>query len=238
VRFTRSVFSAGAGQQPLRLPRAAAHGLNRFRQRARVLFYLRMDGGARGLLPKSRQRPLRSRHDTYESRCKSGCTRRREFSAIGRCLAQHGLQRVRLLTNNPEKAAGLRNAGLEVVTERLIVEPRSERATTLSDKAEPISPRHSVGWSVRLRVNLTDSYHEWLVTPDGELTAERFAGLAVCAFPRSDPICTPQPTVAHIRSGSNTSNPLRLFEPVSIVVCSTLRQPAVEHPHARCSPPP
>lgn len=103
--------------------------LRRLREeRHGLLFYLRLDGRGAGLAAKVKATALEvAGVDTYESRIQIGVAPEgREFSAIGRYLAQRGVRRVRLLTNNPEKAAGLRNAGLEVATERLIVEPSSE----------------------------------------------------------------------------------------------------------------
>ena len=108
----------------LRRLREEGHGL---------LFYLRLDGRGAGLAAKVKATALEvAGVDTYESRVQIGVAPEgREFSAIGQYLTRGGVRRVRLLTNNPEKAAGLRKAGLEVTTERLIVEPSSEAVRLL-----------------------------------------------------------------------------------------------------------
>ncbi|MCC7420557.1 MAG: hypothetical protein IT428_09760 [Planctomycetaceae bacterium] len=98
-----------------------------------LLFYLRLDGRGAGLAAKVKATALEvAGEDTYESRIQIGVAPEgRQFLPIGEYLAQRGIRRVRLLTNNPDKAAGLRNVGIEVATERLIVDPCCEAVQRL-----------------------------------------------------------------------------------------------------------
>ncbi|MGL5911083.1 MAG: bifunctional 3,4-dihydroxy-2-butanone-4-phosphate synthase/GTP cyclohydrolase II, partial [Phycicoccus sp.] len=64
----------------------------------------------------------------------------RDYAAAGGILADLGVSRCRLLTNNPNKVAGLRAHGIEVVAvERLGVPPSPENARYLRTKRERLS---------------------------------------------------------------------------------------------------
>jgi len=87
-----------------------------------VLLYLDQEGRGNGIANKIRAYKLQSRgYDTYEADEALGFEldgRRFDFAA--EMLRQLGVTRVRVLTNNPEKAAALRRAGLDVVSEHRI----------------------------------------------------------------------------------------------------------------------
>lgn len=88
-----------------------------------IMFYLRVDGRGAGLAAKVKATALEvAGMDTFSSRRKIGVAPEgRDFSQIGRFLFSRGLRKAKLLTNNPSKAQGLIDAGIEVVLEPLIV---------------------------------------------------------------------------------------------------------------------
>lgn len=92
-----------------------------------LLVYLRLDGRGAGLAAKVRATELEVRGvDTFDSREAIGVRpESRDFSAIGAYLWDRGLRRIRLLTNNPDKARAIRAAGVEVTMEPLIVHDAS-----------------------------------------------------------------------------------------------------------------
>jgi GTP cyclohydrolase II len=98
-----------------------------------VLFYLRLDGRGAGLAAKVRATALEiNGMDTYDSRVHIGVApESRSFTKIGEKLLGMGLRRIRLMTNNPGKAADLRAAGIEVVVEALKVEDGDENIRRL-----------------------------------------------------------------------------------------------------------
>ncbi|WP_238847396.1 GTP cyclohydrolase II [Nocardia arthritidis] len=96
-----------------------------------VLIYLEQEGRGLGLIAKARGMALSQRMDidTFESYELLG------YPADNRCyklaaetLLLLGLRSVRLLTNNPQKADALWEAGLQVTVLALRTEVRSERA--------------------------------------------------------------------------------------------------------------
>jgi GTP cyclohydrolase II len=61
-------------------------------------------------------------YDTYEADEALGFEwDERRFDFAAEMLRQLGVHRIRLLTNNPEKAAALRRAGLDVVSEHRVI---------------------------------------------------------------------------------------------------------------------
>jgi len=98
-----------------------------------LLIYLRLDGRGAGLAAKVKATALEvAGVDTFESRIKIGVAPEgRDFSAVGRYLFERGVKQVRLLTNNPQKCAGLTEAGIKVTMERLLVEPSSDAVRQL-----------------------------------------------------------------------------------------------------------
>ena len=87
-----------------------------------VLLYLDQEGRGNGLANKIRAYALQAQgHDTYEADAALGYDldgRRFDFAA--EMLRQLGFGRIRVHTNNPEKAAALRRAGLDVVSEHRV----------------------------------------------------------------------------------------------------------------------
>lgn len=91
---------------------------------AGVVIYLEQEGRGSGLLAKARGYEYSQRNgvDTFASYEALGLPLdSRSYAAAGALLTQLGLRRVRLLTNNPEKVAGLRSVGIQVTREPLVV---------------------------------------------------------------------------------------------------------------------
>jgi GTP cyclohydrolase II len=105
---------------------AIAHG------RWGVLLYLRQEGRGIGLINKLRAYQLQDQgFDTVDANLRLGfAIDARDFSVAARMLALLGIDAVRLLTNNPDKVAGLEAEGITVV-ERLplaiLANPHNER---------------------------------------------------------------------------------------------------------------
>ncbi len=88
-----------------------------------VLLYLRQEGRGIGLTDKIRAYVLQDQgHDTVEANLALGLPAdRRDYRDAAVMLRDLGVRRVRLLTNNPAKIAGLEHHGITVV-ERLPVQ--------------------------------------------------------------------------------------------------------------------
>ena len=87
-----------------------------------VLLYLDQEGRGNGIANKIRAYRLQAQgYDTYEADEALGFDLDgRRFDFAVEMLRQLGVGRVRLLTNNPEKAHALRRAGLDVASEHRI----------------------------------------------------------------------------------------------------------------------
>ncbi|MEO6386832.1 MAG: GTP cyclohydrolase II [Croceibacterium sp.] len=85
-----------------------------------VLLYLRQEGRGIGLVNKMRAYRLQDEgFDTLEANRRLGLpAEARDFPVAARMLALIGVDRLRLMTNNPAKVAALESAGI-VVTERV-----------------------------------------------------------------------------------------------------------------------
>lgn len=97
-----------------------------------ILLYLRQEGRGIGLVNKLRAYALQDQgFDTVDANIRLGfAVDARDFGVAGQMLRQLGQLRVRLLTNNPDKVAGLGAAGVDVaeqVPHRLPPNPHNER---------------------------------------------------------------------------------------------------------------
>jgi GTP cyclohydrolase II len=92
---------------------------------AGVLLYLAQEGRGIGLLNKLRAYTLQDRGlDTIDANHALGWgADERDFTVAGQMLADLGVRRVRLMTNNPEKLAALAAHGVTVVREPHVFQP-------------------------------------------------------------------------------------------------------------------
>ncbi|NEW37777.1 GTP cyclohydrolase II [Nocardia cyriacigeorgica] len=98
---------------------------------AGVLIYLEQEGRGCGLVAKAHgyRESERSGTDTFISYERLGLPAdARTYTHAATSLLDLGVTRVRLLTNNPDKVAALREAGIEVITVPLATTPLSDRA--------------------------------------------------------------------------------------------------------------
>jgi GTP cyclohydrolase II len=117
-----------------------------------VLIYEQKEGRGIGLLEKLRAYELQDRGlDTIEANLRLGHpVDARDYLLPAAILGILGVQSLRLMTNNPEKIAAVRSAGIEVV----------ERVS-----ADVPSTRHSAGYMATKRDKLGHYSHEDKVTP-------------------------------------------------------------------------
>jgi GTP cyclohydrolase II len=97
-----------------------------------ILLYLRQEGRGIGLINKLRAYQLQDQgFDTVDANLRLGfAVDTRDFGTAARMLTLLGQDRIRLLTNNPDKVAGLEASGITVVARvphRLPPNPHNER---------------------------------------------------------------------------------------------------------------
>ena len=102
------------------------------KQKRAVLVYMRQEGRGIGLINKLRAYQLQDQgFDTVDANLRLGfAVDSRDFGVAARMLKLLGQTQVRLLTNNPEKVAGLESSGIKVVERvphQLPSNPHNER---------------------------------------------------------------------------------------------------------------
>jgi 3,4-dihydroxy 2-butanone 4-phosphate synthase/GTP cyclohydrolase II len=112
-----------------------------------VILYMRQEGRGIGLVNKLKAYQLQDKGlDTVEANEALGFKADlRDYGIGAQILADIGLKKIRLLTNNPKKIVGLEGYGLEVV-ERvpLIVRPSKSNKKYLRTKKEKLGHEISV----------------------------------------------------------------------------------------------
>jgi 3,4-dihydroxy 2-butanone 4-phosphate synthase/GTP cyclohydrolase II len=106
-----------------------------------VVVYMRQEGRGIGLAPKIMAYKLQEQgYDTVEANQKLGFDMDlREYGLGAQILADLGLKRIRLLTNNPRKIVGLEGYGLEIVEQLPIkIKPNPHNARYLNTKRDKL----------------------------------------------------------------------------------------------------
>ena len=119
-------------QQAMKQVSNAGHG---------VILYMRQEGRGSGLAPKIKAYKLQqSGFDTVEANEKLGFPMDlREYGIGAQILADLGIKKIRLLTNNPKKVVGLEGYGLEIVEQVPIrVKPNKHNKGYLQTKREKL----------------------------------------------------------------------------------------------------
>ncbi|MBI1332624.1 MAG: bifunctional 3,4-dihydroxy-2-butanone-4-phosphate synthase/GTP cyclohydrolase II [Armatimonadetes bacterium] len=112
-----------------------------------VVVYIQQEGRGIGLINKLRAYELQDQGlDTVEANVALGFKAdSRDYSLGAQLLADLGIQKIRLMTNNPAKRAGLQGYGLEIVEYvPVIAEPEEHRERYLAtkrDKMDHILPK-------------------------------------------------------------------------------------------------
>ena len=114
--------------------------MQRISEEGGVLLYLDQEGRGIGLLNKLKAYELQEHgYDTVEANVELGFEPdERRFDAAAQMLRDIGLDRVRLLTNNPRKAAALKRFEFDVEADSLEIEPNPENEAYLATKAEKL----------------------------------------------------------------------------------------------------
>ena len=112
--------------------------LGHFREIGGILIYLRQEGRGIGLVEKLEAYNLQDTGmDTYEANVARGHQEdSRSYEVAAEILGKMGVDRVRLLTNNPEKVSSLQAFGIEVEREPVVIEPNDDNKAYLKSKAD------------------------------------------------------------------------------------------------------
>lgn len=109
-----------------------------------VILYLRQEGRDIGLVNKMRAYNLQDEgYDTVQANTLLGFQAdERDFSIAANILRDLGAERIRLLTNNPEKVNQLKAAGIDIVhREQLEISPNEENLFYMTTKANQMGHR-------------------------------------------------------------------------------------------------
>ncbi|MFG1299399.1 GTP cyclohydrolase II RibA [Xanthobacter sp. V3C-3] len=104
-----------------------------------ILLYLDQEGRGNGISNKMRAYALQAQgYDTYDADAALGFDLdQRRFDFAAGMLRQLGVHAVRVLTNNPQKIAALKAAGLDVVADqRVLGRPTAENVRYLASKRD------------------------------------------------------------------------------------------------------
>lgn len=104
-----------------------------------ILLYLDQEGRGNGIANKMRAYQLQSQgFDTYEADAALGFDLdQRRFDFAAEMLRQLGVSAVEIITNNPQKIAALKAAGIEVAADRRILgRPTAENVRYLASKRD------------------------------------------------------------------------------------------------------
>ena len=114
--------------------------LRRIHAEGGVVVYVLCDGRGAGLLNKVRGLALGEQGlDTADAyRELRLAPDPRDYDHVARVLTELGITELRLLTNNPRKLNGLRQAGLDVEREPLLIEPTDKSRPYLKAKQDKL----------------------------------------------------------------------------------------------------
>ena len=112
--------------------------LDHFREGGGVLIYLRQEGRGIGLVEKLEAYNLQDAGmDTYEANVARGHQEdARSYEVAAEILRAMGVDRIRLLTNNPEKVSSLQAFGFEVERAPVVIEANEDNKAYLKSKAD------------------------------------------------------------------------------------------------------
>ena len=100
------------------------HAMDYLRKTNGILFYLRFDGRGAGLSAKVKATALEMQGiDTHTSRLMIGVPPEgRDFGPVADYMLQHGITKITLLTNSPDKIGDLQKKGIDVETLPLYID--------------------------------------------------------------------------------------------------------------------
>ncbi|MDP3560185.1 MAG: GTP cyclohydrolase II [Legionellaceae bacterium] len=123
------------------------HSLERISTEGGVLIYLRQEGRGIGLSNKLKAYALQEQgYDTVEANIALGLPAdKRNYGIAYQLLKYFGINKIRLLTNNPQKIESIQQYGVSVERESLIIEPTNDNCNYLKAKQEKLGHLLSLG---------------------------------------------------------------------------------------------